>query len=106
MTSNVPSGTVTFLFTDIENSTQLWEKHPQEMLTAQARHNEILQQAIESNNGYVFQVEMCYAAEKLGLHPEQVSGRAHPANWADKSGHVLIDNIGPKTDLLRRIGLQ
>ena len=39
MSSNFPSGTVTFLFTDIENSTTLWEQHRQEMLVAQARHS-------------------------------------------------------------------
>jgi len=27
----LPSGTVTFLFTDIEGSTKLWEKHPEQM---------------------------------------------------------------------------
>jgi DNA-binding NarL/FixJ family response regulator/class 3 adenylate cyclase len=56
MSSNFPSGTVTFLFTDIEDSTKLWEQHPQEMLVAHARHNQILRKAIESNNGYVFQL--------------------------------------------------
>jgi DNA-binding NarL/FixJ family response regulator/class 3 adenylate cyclase len=56
MSSNFPSGTVTFLFTDIEDSTRLWEQHPQEMLVAHAQHNQILREAIESNNGYVFQV--------------------------------------------------
>jgi DNA-binding NarL/FixJ family response regulator/class 3 adenylate cyclase len=56
MSSNFPSGTVTFLFTDIEDSTKLWEQHPQEMLVAHARHNHILREAIGSNNGYVFQV--------------------------------------------------
>jgi DNA-binding NarL/FixJ family response regulator/class 3 adenylate cyclase len=56
MSSNLPSGTVTFLFTDIENSIKLWEEYPQEMLVAQARHNQILREAIEFNNGYVFQV--------------------------------------------------
>ena len=39
MSSNFPSRTVAFLFTDIENSTTLWEQHPQEMLVAQARHS-------------------------------------------------------------------
>jgi len=52
----LPSGTVTFLFTDIENSTRLWEQHPQEMQAAHARHNQILRNAIESDHGYVFQV--------------------------------------------------
>ena len=56
MSSNFPSGTVTFLFTDIEDSTSLWEQHPQEMLVAHARHNQILRDGIESNHGYVFQV--------------------------------------------------
>ena len=56
MSSDFPSGTVTFLFTDIEDSIKLWEAHPQEMLVAQARHNQILREAIESNHGYVFQV--------------------------------------------------
>jgi len=56
MSSNYPSGTVTFLFTDIEDSTKLWEQHPQEMRVAHARHNQILREAIGSSNGYVFQV--------------------------------------------------
>jgi predicted ATPase/class 3 adenylate cyclase len=50
---NLPSGTVTFLFTDIEGSTQLWEKHPGAMKDALARHDSILRAAIESNGGYV-----------------------------------------------------
>ncbi len=50
---NLPSGTVTFLFTDIEGSTQLWEKYPGAMKEALARHDSILRQAIESNGGQV-----------------------------------------------------
>lgn len=49
----VPTGTVTFLFTDIRGSTQLWEKHPQGMKAALAKHGVILQQAVESNGGQV-----------------------------------------------------
>jgi len=56
MSNNFPSGTVPFLFTDIEGSTKLWEQHPQQMLVADARHNQILREAIESNQGYVFQI--------------------------------------------------
>ena len=51
-----PSGTVSFLFTDIEGSTKLAQEHPARMPALLARHNEILHQAIESHNGYVFQV--------------------------------------------------
>ncbi|HSL43593.1 MAG TPA: adenylate/guanylate cyclase domain-containing protein [Anaerolineales bacterium] len=51
-----PSGTVTFLFTDIEGSTKLAQQHPTAMPLLLARHNEILKQAIESHNGFVFQI--------------------------------------------------
>jgi class 3 adenylate cyclase len=50
----VPTGTVTFLFTDIEGSTKLWERHTATMRTALARHDEILQEAIEGHGGFVF----------------------------------------------------
>jgi class 3 adenylate cyclase len=40
-----PSGTVTFLFTDIEGSTKLWERDEAAMRTALARHDEILRSA-------------------------------------------------------------
>src|SRR5262245_51572873 len=40
----VPSGTVTFLFSDIEGSTALWEKHPTAMPATLARHDAILRQ--------------------------------------------------------------
>src|SRR5688572_27454210 len=55
MTSK-PSGTVTFLFTDIENSTQLAREHPETWEAARARHHVILREAIERNNGFVFQI--------------------------------------------------
>jgi class 3 adenylate cyclase len=51
--SELPSGTVTFLFTDIEGSTRLWEEHPDTMRDALARHDELLRDAIEAHGGYV-----------------------------------------------------
>src|ERR671937_2169954 len=53
----LPSGTVTFLFTDIEGSTTRWEHHPEQMHAALERHDAILRQAIEANGGYVFRTE-------------------------------------------------
>ena len=50
----VPSGTVTFLFTDIEGSTRLWEAAPEGMRSALARHDSILRSTIEKHGGYVF----------------------------------------------------
>jgi len=54
--STVPTGTVSFLFTDIEGSTRLWQQHPEAMKAALGRHHVLLQQAIEANGGYVFQI--------------------------------------------------
>ena len=51
---DLPTGTVIFLFTDIEGSTKLWEEYPEAMPLALARHDALLRQAIEVNNGIVF----------------------------------------------------
>ncbi len=52
----LPSGTVTFLFTDIEGSTKLAQEQRETWEALRARHHAILRAAIESNNGYVFQI--------------------------------------------------
>jgi predicted ATPase len=49
-----PSGTVTFLFTDIEGSTRLWEADPDSMRVALAAHDDALRSAIEGNGGWLF----------------------------------------------------
>lgn len=49
-----PSGTVTFLFTDIEGSTALWEEFPSGMAAAVARHDELVRRVVEGRGGYVF----------------------------------------------------
>src|SRR5215213_6610390 len=50
-----PAGTVTFLFTDIEGSTALWERESEAMAAAVARHLELLDAAIAEHGGYHFQ---------------------------------------------------
>jgi predicted ATPase/class 3 adenylate cyclase len=50
----LPSGTVTFLFTDIEGSTPLWDAHPAAMREALARHDEIVRKAIDAADGHIF----------------------------------------------------
>jgi predicted ATPase/class 3 adenylate cyclase len=56
MSVGLPSGTVTFLFTDIEGSTRLAQQYPMEWDALQDRHHAILTETIEANNGCVFQV--------------------------------------------------
>ena len=50
----LPTGTVAFLYTDIESSTTRWERHPQRMKAAVEWHDALLREAIEANGGVVF----------------------------------------------------
>jgi len=50
----VPSGTVTFLFTDIEGSTRLWQQDEPAMRAALSRHDELLRSAVAEHGGTVF----------------------------------------------------
>jgi predicted ATPase/class 3 adenylate cyclase len=50
----VPTGTVTFLFTDIEGSTRLWERQPGTMRSALARHDALVRTVIAAHGGHVF----------------------------------------------------
>lgn len=67
MLNNLPSGTITFLFTDIEGSTQLWERHPEQMKIALSWHDELLRRVIESHHGHVVKTtgDGCMAAFAL-----------------------------------------
>jgi predicted ATPase/class 3 adenylate cyclase/pimeloyl-ACP methyl ester carboxylesterase/tRNA A-37 threonylcarbamoyl transferase component Bud32 len=47
----LPTGTVTFLFTDIEGSTPLWDAHPEAMPRVIARHEQIVAGAVENAGG-------------------------------------------------------
>ena len=51
---DLPNGTVTFLFTDIESSTQHWERQPEAMALVLAHHDALLRTAIETHGGTVF----------------------------------------------------
>jgi class 3 adenylate cyclase len=48
---HLPSGTVTFLFTDLEGSTRLWEAEPDRMADALARHDRLCGTTIASHRG-------------------------------------------------------
>jgi predicted ATPase/class 3 adenylate cyclase len=51
--TDLPTGTVTFLLTDIEGSTRLWESVPEEMEAALERHNRLVTEVIEDHGGVV-----------------------------------------------------
>src|SRR5207248_7288311 len=52
--TELPAGTVTFLFTDIEGSTRLWETEPTAMARSLVLHNETLRAAFIRHGGVVF----------------------------------------------------
>ena len=68
----LPSGTVTFLFTDLEGSTRLWEDHQDAMKDALARHDAILRDAVEIHDGVVFSTMGDGVAAAFGSAPDAV----------------------------------
>src|SRR5215510_5156634 len=51
--AELPTGTVTFLFTDLESSTRFWEEQPEAMRGALARHDGLLRDAVDVHGGHV-----------------------------------------------------
>jgi predicted ATPase/class 3 adenylate cyclase len=56
MPDHLPTGTVTFLYSDIEGSTPLWEHEPKQMGMAEERHHVILQESIAAYGGHVYKI--------------------------------------------------
>jgi predicted ATPase/class 3 adenylate cyclase len=87
--AGIPTGTVTFLFTDIEGSTKLAREHSGTWETSRERHHSILRGAIESNQGFVFQVigdAFCAAFHTAGeavLAAVKSQMDFHLESWSD-----------------------
>ena len=62
--TDLPTGTVTFLFTDLEGSTRLLQAHPAAYRDAVRRHHDLLRGAVEAHGGVVFETvgDAVYAA--------------------------------------------
>ena len=75
-----PTGTVTFLFTDIEGSTRRWDADPAAMSEAVARHDALVRAAIEGAGGYVF----------------KTLGDAFCAAFADASAAVVAATVAQR----------
>src|SRR5947209_15528084 len=92
----LPTGTVTFLYTDIEGSTRRWEQHPAIMKAAVERHDAILCAAIEEQGGVVFRTmgdAFCAAFPT----PLQALGAAmsaqralHAEPWAEEIAPISV----------------
>jgi predicted ATPase/class 3 adenylate cyclase len=99
----LPSGTVTFLFTDIEGSTHLWEKHPEAMKTALARHDEILREKIKAHRGHIIKTTGDGVHAAFGTALDGVSAALNAqqaflaAAWDEIEPHQVKIRIGLHT---------
>jgi len=77
----LPDGTVTFLFSDVEGSTQLVERHGAAMGTALARHHQLIEDVVTAHQGTVFETvgDAVYAAFS---RPHDAAGAAIAAHRA------------------------
>src|SRR5215212_1535920 len=94
-TSALPSGTVTFLFTDIAGSTTRWEHQPQAMERALARHDDLLRQAIEAYGGHVLKTvgdafQAAFTTAPAALEAALAAQRALAAEPWGAIGPILV----------------
>lgn len=93
----LPSGTVTFLFTDIAGSTARWESNPEAMRAALAEHNLILAAVFAENRGYVFKTvgdAFCVAFESAG---DAVASSFAAHERLSRAHHPLTIRVGIHT---------
>ncbi|MCP4968649.1 MAG: adenylate/guanylate cyclase domain-containing protein [bacterium] len=96
---SLPSGTVTFLFTDIEGSTRLWDECPDEMRAGLERHDEILLSVFEARGGYVFST----GGDGFGVAFTRAGDAVEAA--IDAQGRLGGERWSERARLLVRMGL-
>jgi predicted ATPase/class 3 adenylate cyclase len=86
----LPTGTVTFLFTDLEGSTCLLEAHPAAYREALGRHHALLRAAVEAHGGAVFETvgEAVYAAFARPADAVAAALAGQLALWSEAWGEV------------------
>ena len=87
-------GTVTFLFTDIEGSTSLWERHAAQMSVALIRHDALLRAAIVDHGGHVFKTVGDAFCAIFASAPDALA-----ATWA--SQRAIVSEPWPEATPLR-----
>ncbi len=102
--SEPPTGDVTFLFSDMEGSTRLWERFPAAMPAVLARHDALLQQALMEGGGHIFKRggdSFCAAFHRAdeALHSAlTVQGSLHREVW------MLPEGCAPRVRLALHTG--
>jgi predicted ATPase/class 3 adenylate cyclase len=107
--ASLPRGTVTFLFTDIAGSTQLWEHHPQAMGAVIARHEALLREAVTAAGGVVFKTIGDAFCAAFARAPDALAAAldAQRALLAESWSHAqsTIYNLQSAIDLRVRMAL-
>ena len=122
MQTTAPSGTVTFLFTDIEGSTHAWDTRPEAMRSALAKHDALLRASVKNHGGYVFKTvgdAFCcaFSAPLDGLHsaveaqqeigrtqwPESIALRVRMALHTGSAELRHGDYFGPALNRIARL---
>jgi predicted ATPase/class 3 adenylate cyclase len=93
---DLPSGTVTFLFTDIEGSTALWERNRTVMRLAVERHLALLRTAVEANGGVLYKTvgdgsQSAFPTAAAALTASLAAQCAlHSEPWSDPTGPLQV----------------
>ncbi|MDH3683663.1 MAG: winged helix-turn-helix domain-containing protein, partial [Acidimicrobiia bacterium] len=97
--ATVPTGTVTFGFSDIEGSSRLWAANRQQMATAVARHDEIVRAVAAEQSGHVFAT----GGDSFGVAFHRAGDAAR---WAvDLQQAMAAERWPDGTEIRVRIGL-
>lgn len=89
-------GTITFFFSDIEGSTQLWEHHPDHMQAALRRHDELMRAAIETHGGQIFKTAGDAFRVAFGNAPDALraalagQGALAAEDWPSEIGTIRV----------------
>jgi predicted ATPase/class 3 adenylate cyclase len=92
----LPFGTVTFLFTDIEGSTALWERDRKAMAAAVDRHLALLRAAIEAHCGVLFKTVGDAVQAAFPVAPDALAAAVaaqqalSTQSWPDPPGPLLV----------------
>jgi predicted ATPase/class 3 adenylate cyclase len=104
MNSQLPSGTVTFLFTDIQDSTRLAREHRDAWETLRSRHHALLHPAMLVHNGHVFQIigdGFCVAFHTAGEALEAAVTAQRALQVEDWGGTPIRVRMGINTGAAR-----
>ncbi len=92
-----PVGTVTFLMTDIEGSTRLWETHGEAFISLLESHNRIAREALTSNNGFEVKSEGDSFFYVFGTAPDALAGANHIQERLFRENPTIRVRIGIHT---------